>query len=65
MKTCMFYTWKHENECFYVFSPFSAYFSPHYILVEKGLFAKAYHLVIAWAPPIGLWEYVYLYTLVA
>ena len=29
MKTCMFYT--------YVFSPFSAYFSPHYIVVEKGL----------------------------
>ena len=23
---------------FYVFSPFSAYFSPHYIVVEKGLF---------------------------
>ena len=27
--------WKHA--CFYVFSPFSAYFSPHYIVVEKGL----------------------------
>ena len=29
--------WKHE--CFYVFSPFSAYFFPHYIVVEKGLLA--------------------------
>ena len=26
-----------KHECFYVFSPFSAYFSPHYIVVEKGL----------------------------
>ena len=33
----MFYTWKRENECFYIFSPFSAYISPHYIVVEKGL----------------------------
>ena len=24
--------------CFHVFSPFSAYFSPHYIIVEKGLY---------------------------
>ena len=35
----------HENMCFIhenmnvfmYFSPFSAYFSPHYIIVEKGL----------------------------
>ena len=32
MKTCMFYA------CFHVFSPFSAYFSPHDVVVEKGLF---------------------------
>ena len=26
-----------KHACFQVFSPFSAYFSPHYIIVEKGL----------------------------
>ena len=26
-----------KHACFHVFSPFSAYFFPHYIVVEKGL----------------------------
>ena len=33
MKAC-------KHECFYVFSPFSAYFFPHYIVVEKGLLRR-------------------------
>ena len=39
-----------KHECFYVFSPFSAYFSPKYIVVEKGLLqlelAKSYWQVL-------------------
>ena len=27
-----------KHACFHVFSPFSAYFSPHDIIAEKGLF---------------------------
>ena len=29
-----------KHACFHVFSPFSAYFSPHDIIAEKGLLTK-------------------------
>ena len=28
--------------CFHVFSPFSAHFTLHYIVTDKGLFARTY-----------------------
>ena len=36
-KTCMFYI---LHACFHVFSPFSAYYSPHDIIAEKGPFTR-------------------------
>ena len=34
-----------KHACFHVFSPFSAYFLPHYIVVEKGLFCVHVYLM--------------------
>ena len=31
-----------KHACFHVFSPFSAYFSPHDIIAEKGLFKEEF-----------------------
>ena len=31
-----------KHACFHVFSPFSAYFSPHDIIAEKGLLTACY-----------------------
>ena len=45
MKTCMFSMYKKyrfscisciKHACFHIFFPFSAYFSPHDIIAEKG-----------------------------
>ena len=38
----LFYMKTRKHACFQVFSPFSAYFSPNYIIAEKGL-AEAFH----------------------
>ena len=38
-----------KHACFHVFSPFSAYFSPHNIIVEKGLLeAKSTESKVCW-----------------